>query len=268
MSLTLASELLQLMVIADPQQTIRELRRLQRNDAFTGARFLSSAIMQIEDQTLSTRVPCWDAGQLLDFLNKEKFGVINNEGDLFLWVCQAVEDLKDAMEKRGESVNGFWNTNKPKTEPMCQSVLWPLLKLKLETYQIGEVSSPEQLIGANWCDFWVEIPRTGESPFRIGIELKTARKGYAQRDLVEPINSQLWSKYLRPSNCCHGIYIVLWFRTSEYPHPTPWTSPKELADELDRKCQEVQSTCNAHLASYVIDLTTPSRGSPKTKNPR
>lgn len=256
----LCKEILELMVSSDPQQTIRELRQLQRNDSFPGARFLSRTILDVEDQILSTGGPDWDAGVLLNFVNQEKFGVANREVDLFSWVCQAVEDLKDAMEKRGESVAGFWDQNRPKAEPECQGVLWPLLKLKLETYQIAEVSSPERLIGTNWCDFWVEIPRIGEQPLRVGIELKTAREGYGQADLVDPIDGQLCGKYLLPSACNHGIYVVLWFRKQEYDFPKHWTSPTELARELDQKCKEVQSSCGVRIASSVIDLTSPYRG--------
>jgi len=261
-SLTLAKEILEVMVLSDSQRTIRELRRLQTDDAFPASRFLSSAILKIEDDVLSAEMPSWNAGQLLDFLNKERFGVVNEERDLFLWVCQAIEDLKDAMEKRAESVAGFWNGDEPKTEPECQNVLWPLLRSKMAEHNIAVTLGEELSIGANWCDFGVDCPRTGAEPFRLRVELKTARHGYSRTRIVEPIENQLWDKYLSPSNCQHGIYIVLWFRNEAYPYPTEWTTPKELTAELKMKCKDVEAKVGygLSLTSYVIDLTTHPRG--------
>ena len=285
-SRTLFEEILKVMVLTDKRECIRELRQLQRDNAFPDSRFLSSTILEIEDQALNEGVASWEAGQLLDFLNKENLGVINDERDLFEWVCQGIESLKDDIEKRAEGVVGFWDKwrlrisgkakrekraasavgfwdgMEPKTEPDCQNVLWPRLQSKMKEYGITVALGEEGSIGANWCDFWVDYPRASAEPFRVRIELKTARKGYGRAELVDPIESQLWDRYLRPSNCRHGLYVVLWFRNAEYEYPKQWNTPDELHKELRAKCEGVSLAHSVNVLSYVIDLTTPSRRRP------
>ena len=55
----------------------------------------------------------------------------------------------------------------------------------------------------------------------MALELKTARRRYAESQLVEPIETQLWEQYLKPTKCHFGIFAVLWFRDPgryDYPH--------------------------------------------------
>ena len=103
----------------------------------------------------------------------------------------------------------------------------------------------------------MEYPRANEQPFRIAIELKTARKGYVPKQLIDPIETQLWEEYLQPSGCQHGIFVVLWFRDDDrYPFPRQWPTPEKLAEDVLKKCKEVEEAHQVKLASYVVDLTT------------
>ena len=254
----LSQHLLGTMTAIDGEATIRELRRLRREDAFPDARWLSFDILRIEDQLLSGDFSSWESGPLLDFINKESLGVIHNEQDLFEWVRQALEKIQDSLEQRAEGVAGFWDGDTPKEEPDCQNVLWPRIKSELDKFGIVDVE--EKFIGPNRCDFWVEYPRPGESSFRVAVELKTARKSYGPTRLLNPVDTQLWKKYLRPTRCQHGIYIVLWFRNAKrYDWPKHWSDKKALEKDIQTKCKEVADAHQVILAPYVIDLTTPPR---------
>jgi hypothetical protein len=132
--------------------------------------------------------------------------------------------------------------------------------LTLQKSGIAVVAGEEKVIRKNRCDFWVEYPRRGAPPFRVGIELKIARKQYGPNELIQPVESQLWQKYLRPSGSRHGIFIVLWFRDNQrYQGPKLWTSKAVLAEELNKKCGDKAKTRQVSLTSYVIDVTTPFR---------
>ncbi len=214
--------------------------------------------MKIQDRSLGEANPSIPRGQLLDFLNKSRLAVVQTERDLFEWLCDVFEEIQDELEKRGEGVAGFWDVDTPKQEPNCQNVLWPRLKANLQ--ELGLVGIEEKLMGTHWCDFWVVLPRKGETPLQVAVELKAARKGYGRPELVDPIESQLWAKYMKPSTCRHGIYIVLWFRDRDrYDHPTSWTDAQQLTKELSESGKVVAKANGIALNSYVIDLTAPHR---------
>ncbi len=208
-----------------------------------------------------------EPGQLIDFINRESFGVVLTERDLFEWVCQAIEDVKDGLENRAEQVHGYWNRTqrrdqpdewRPKTEPECQNVLWPTIQSRLSNLNI--VGVEEHLVRADRADFWVEKPNSSAQPFRVIVELKTAREDYGHRELIEPIESQLWQQYLCPNDCKYGIFIVLWFKDeSRYPHPRNWGTLDEFEQELSRFKEQVENSHNIHLACYAIDMTTSAR---------
>ena len=256
----LAQHLLETIVAIGGEKAIQELQRLQKTGAFPDARWLSHAILRIEDRLLSEESTPWESGAVLDFINKERLGVILNERDLFEWVCQAIEELQAGLEQCGEGVAGFWKGNIPHHEAWCQNVLWPLLRLTLQRSDVTVAEGEEKSIGPNRCDFWVEYPRSGTASFRVGVELKVARKGYGPEELVRPVETQLWEKYLRPTGCRHGIFIVLWYRDSQRYHgPVHWENRDALAAILHKTCADLALQHRVSLTSYVIDLTTPFR---------
>lgn len=241
---------------------IKQLRRLQEEKAFPGAEWLSYQILRIEDQMLSVPGTTMDSHQLLDFVNREAFGIVFSERDLFEWTCQAIEDVKEGAEKRAEQVHGYWNRHneqwEPATEPECQNVLWPRIRDRLS--HLGIVGIEEKQIRADRADFWIEKPGEMSQPLHVAVELKVARKYYGRSRLIAPIGTQLYEQYLYPSGCRHGIYAVLWFKDNErYPYPTGWATPEELMEELNHCKREVMNEHHVDLACYVIDMTTPAR---------
>ena len=237
---------------------LRELKRLQNTNAYPGVQWLSREILRAEDQMLGEESSTWNAGALLDFLNRERFALINSERDLFEWVFHAVEQIKEGCEQRAEGVEGYWDGDNPKTEPKCQNVLWPQIRLILSA--INVVGVEERLIGPNYCDFWIEFPRQGFPSIKIPIELKTTREGYGPSQLVDPIELQLFGKYMRPENCGHGIFIVLWFKGGRgYGGPTKWNSPAELLENLESQSKSIEENCSVTIKPLVIDVTNPPR---------
>jgi hypothetical protein len=250
--------LLEAIVSIGGELAINELRRLQNQRDFPDAQWLSHAILRIEDQMLSEAKNPLSVAELLNFVNKPSLGVVSDNRDLFEWVCEAIERVKESLELRAEGVAGFWNQDSPKEEPECQNVLWPLIKEKLSSLGISNIE--EKFIGANKCDFWVLVPLKDNVPFQVGVELKTARTGYSTAELLDPIVEQLWKKYLYPEKSAYGIYVVLWFKDNRrYNGPERWSSIRELAKDVEIRCQAVADKHRASIASYVIDLTTPYR---------
>jgi len=244
------------------EEAIHELQRLQREQAFPDAEWLSHTIIRIEDQMLGMPEAVMPPGQLLDFINRESMGAVLTERDIFEWVCQAIEDVKEGIEKRGEQVKGYWNVSdeswQPKEEPDCQNVLWPAIRARLSN--LGIVNIEENWIGASRVDLWVEKPVPDGKSLRVMVELKTARKGYGRSKLIEPIETQLWNKYLQPADCRYGIYVVLWFKDDErYRYPTVWKTEEAFEKELNDRREEVARDNRLSLKAYVIDMTTLSR---------
>src|SRR5262249_31051411 len=188
--------------------------------------------------------------------NKPTLGVISSERDLFEWVCEAIEEIKDSLELRAEWVAGFWYGKQPKQEPECQNVLWPTIKQKLSN--LGIVNIEEKFIGANKCDLWAVFSQKDNPPFQVAVELKVAREKYGKTELVDPIEGQLWKKYLNSEKCQYGVYIVLWFKDEKrYKGPKAWESIQALVNDVYERSKMVASEHRLSIATYVIDLTTP-----------
>jgi hypothetical protein len=254
--------LIAMIVTMGGEEAIEQLKRLQRENAFPGAEWLSYEILRIEDQMLSMTDKVMEPARLIDFVNRDALGVVLNQRDLFEWVCQAIEDIQERLERQAAQVHGYWNRHdeewEPKTEPECQNVFWPTVRDRLAN--LGIVGVEERSIRAHKVDLWVEKPLGGGQPACVAIELKVARKGYGYKHLVKPLETQLWRKYLEPSGCRHGIHVVLWFKDrARYPYPTSWEAPSELLEELDQLRCQIMEQHGVSLACYVIDLTTVTR---------
>lgn len=248
-------------------EAMAQLRRLQDEKAFLGVEWLSHAILRVEDQMLSIPGGVMDPSQLIEFVNRETYGIVLNERDLFEWTCHVIEDVKDSLERRAEQVHGYWNRRAhrgradewwPKTEIECQNILWSAVRLRLSNLSI--VGVEERIVRDDRADFWIEKPTETGTPLRVVIELKVARTGYGDQELIAPLQTQLWQQYLEPTGCKHGIFIVLWFKdNNRYPYPVRWATAEELAAELNRFKDSVIERHRVHLACYVIDMTTSAR---------
>jgi len=118
----------------------------------------------------------------------------------------------------------------------------------------------ERLVGPNSSDFWVELPRQDDRNLTTIIELKVAKKSYGSAQLVDPIESQLWERYMEPVGCTHGIHVVLWFKDKDrFPHPSRWASADALLADLEDKGIAVAEERHVRIAVRVLDLTARPR---------
>jgi hypothetical protein len=253
----MADVLLEKMLSIDVSKTIAELRRLQFSDAFPHARWLGMIIVRLQDRIQGTPRTI-EAAELVRFLNSEQRAIVLEEKDLFEWVCDAIEDLKEDVELRAEGTAGYWDEDKPKQEVPCQNVLWPNLKLRLANKGLTEIE--EKQIGANRADFWIMLTKRDGTKFQVAIELKTARMGYGVSDLIDPVKTQLVQKYLQRSKSYHGLFIVLWFKDQKrYSGPSSWNSSQDLLTDLQVASEKVLNEFECVVKPYVLDLTTKYR---------
>lgn len=258
---TLDQILLNAIVQIGGDPAIAQLQRLIKEQAYPGVEWLSYSILHIEEARLQTGYQPLPPRDLLAFINRETFGIVQSNRDLYEWVRQAVEEIKEGIELRAEQVQGYWNVTgnkwQPKDEVACQNVLWPMLRTRMEHLNI--VGVEEKRIAADSADFWVEKPLE-QWRARVIIELKTARQNYGEAELIAPLGEQLWRRYLHPSGVGYGLYIVIWFKDTErYPFPTRWQSNEEFLAELEAARDQLIAEYNISLACYLIDATTMPR---------
>ena len=112
----LASNLLDVLVAVGSDQASAEIRRLQRDNAFPGSRWLSHAIMRIEDQQLAKGARQWTVPDLLDFLNKEHLGIVASERETFSSGCAKQSRMSRKPwngEERGSPAFGTRTSPRP-----------------------------------------------------------------------------------------------------------------------------------------------------------
>ncbi len=249
--------LLQTIVDIGGEDAIRELERLRKEHTFPHAEWLGHSIIDIQDRMLAGFSQYIQPGQLLDFVNREAMGIVHVERDLFEWVCQAIEDEKTSLEQ-GEQVGGYWKDDEPQTEPICQNIMWPAVKRRLSN--LGIVGVEERYVGPNKVDLWVVKVDEHNQHLEVFLELKTAREGYSHDKLIDPLEKQLWRKYLKPAAKRFGIYVVLWFKDEDrYPYPTDWSAKEEFEQELRDYHAILTVKHEVQVAYYIIDMTASIR---------
>jgi hypothetical protein len=232
---------------------IQRLRELQNQEVYTDARWDSYFILELEDGILSRAKPQYSADEVITMLSENKY-IVKSEVGLWEVICEALDELQRSYQQGGYSTNPYWEGYAPKLELGCHEILWPLLKEKLDRLGVSQVE--ERLIRPNILDFQIEKPIEGnQENLKVCIELKIARKGYGETRLLEPIEHQLWEKYMRPEQCQHGFYIVLWFKTEDYPYPKAFETPGDLLVALRAKCHELGNRVRNQIEPYVIDMT-------------
>lgn len=257
---------------------------LQRSDEFTGARWLSSRCLDVVDEYLVLQTTFYSIRELLEFILTDLFHLIRSEGDLFDVLLQVLEDLQRDFEE-GRAVAGFWNpvpendddystpdsssltcVNKPKDETDCQNILWGLIRPRFRAYGITDIE--EDFVGKNRADLRLDYVEAGKRSVRIFLELKVAHKGYSsgpdtKNDLFDPIEDQLWGKYLHPTGVKHGVYAVIWPKDPELyawprckgPYSKRYESPEAFQRALSERAEAVNIEHGVSIETVVLDIT-------------
>jgi len=262
---------------------------LQQSDEFTGAQWLSSRYLDVIDKYLGRLATYYSTRELLEFILTDLFHLIRSEGDLFDVLLQVLEDLQNDFEE-GCAVAGFWDSvskndeahskpdsdsltcvEKPKDETDCQNILWGLIRPRLRAYGVTDIE--EDFVGKNRADLRLDYVEGGKRSKRVFLELKVAHKGYdfgpdTQNDLFDPIEGQLWEKYLRPTGVKHGIYAVIWPKDPErYAWPRcsrgsyskRYDSPEAFQKALEERADAVSSEHGVSIETVVLDVTSEYR---------
>ncbi|XXT17963.1 hypothetical protein WME94_47820 [Sorangium sp. So ce429] len=259
---SLQAFLLGIMEAVDRARTVGELARLRAAADYVDARWLSHVSEDVESRL---SMSAWSAGDLLDFINRERVGAVHTERDLFEWTCDALDRLAEGFEKRAEAVAGFWNDQRPKQETDCQNVLWPLLRKELQSAGLVATTDDEIPIREGYCDLLIQRPMGEGPPFRVILELKVAHEGYGERELIDRLEEQLVEKYMLPTGARHGAFIVLWFKCDRYDYPAAWSDKAAFAAALEDRRRSVGERRPVTLASYMFDMTTRWRGQRKVR---
>lgn len=234
-------------------QALQRIRELQTMQAYPNSDSDSPFIFNLEEGILSRSRSQHSSDDIMKMLQENKY-IIKTEADLWEAVCDALEELKRGFEQGGYSSNPYWEGDAPKLEPGCHESLWPLLKEKLGNLGVSQVE--EKLIRPNILDFQLEKPLEGnQDNLKVCIELKVARRSYGRNRLVDPIETQLWKRYMRPERSQHGIYIVLWFKSENYPYPKDFESIDELLKLLRNRRDDLKARERIQIEPYVIDMT-------------
>lgn len=239
-------------------EAVEQFRRLLAEAAYPHVEWDAAyQIMKLEEAILEAGSSQPEPTELVDFINCERLGMVNNDHDLLTWVGFALEELRGEF-LAGQAVAGFRHDSEPNSEPQCQNVLWPLLAKTIDAYGLPTVTIEEFAAGPDRCDVCVVMVKPGGSGpvrLRVLIELKVARRGYGRRELVDPIENQVWEQYLRRLGCRKAVYVVLWFRSAGYPEPAAWSSATELEAELTTECNRVNDAHAVTIAPCVLDVS-------------
>lgn len=133
-------------------------------------------------------------------------------------------------------------TSKPLTEPSVQ----PLIKSHIQpVLEIKGIQISREVVAANGsldylCSFTKE-----DKLFKVGIELKNAHRPH----LLKGLTNQL-PAYLADEGTQDGIFIVLWYKSKNYPFPARYNTIDELKSYLQNNCPK-----RYRIRVMVIDCT-------------
>jgi hypothetical protein len=130
--------------------------------------------------------------------------------------------------------------NETEIQPLIMSHLKPILGVK-------GIQISREIVAANGSlDFLCSYNYAGR-PFKVGIELKKAH----HEKLVNGLTQQL-PQYLKYEETKHGIFVVLWFKNSNFVEPSKYVSIDNLITKLEKSIPKKHE-----INIMVIDCTKP-----------
>jgi hypothetical protein len=283
----LAGEVIERIVKHASPEAFRTVRRLQNEleaeRDFKGVERLGSRRLDAEYEYLAGTRELYPPQRLLEFLLTDYFHLVQSDRDLFEVLLQVLDDIQQDFDE-GRGVAGFWEpvpesdpqfqpletenltcTAQPKGETECQNVLWGLTRPRLQAYGVTEIE--EDFVGPNRADLRLEYGEPGKPPRRTYLELKVAHRGYSyapgsSNNLIDPLEGQLWEKYLRPTGVKYGVYAVIWARDPDryaWPRKKHYASPVDLEEALQSRADQVKEKHDAVIIPRVLDVSAPYR---------
>ena len=134
--------------------------------------------------------------------------------------------LKNAVEYQGLH-ESLWNkkTDKPLHEPEAQPIVFNQFTYPLHLK--GVHITRESIIANGKLDFYCTYRTSDGKPLKVCIEMKNAHHD----DLLKGLQKQL-PAYMRGEKTNHGIFLVMWYKDKQYPHPKKYADIAELENHL------------------------------------
>ena len=258
---SLGQHLLSHIVACGDDDSLTEMRRMQREEAFPGARWLGFSAEELEDRLLDESIQGLDAGDVLDVVIVPARRIVRNDWDLTNAIVAALKEIQEEL-RRGEGVPAYWNepgatggAYAPKSEEGCQNALWPRLRDKLRGYRVM-ATEEERFVGPKRVDFAVDAETVGGATARVVVEAKVARDRYGPAKLVRPVREQLVDRYMKPLGVSEGIYLVFWFKGSKgVDYPKGWASAEALKRTLSAEADRLPDADGIHVTPVVLDVS-------------
>jgi hypothetical protein len=234
------------------ERFFRELAAQQDDDCqqVTGW-YLRRARARATDRSYAGLAP----DELLHLLGRADARLVRNGRDLLdVIVCQ-LDDIQRDLAQRGRS-RTLWNLIGDRGTPMDENSITNEIadRLSVRLNASGlldrevEVTPARRGIGTR-IDLKATVP-TATRPAGTASVIIEAKIATSKR-LESALTSQLIRKYLVPTGCECGIYLVYWAKPEQWPGSP--ADPAELQRGLER--QAAQAGDGIHVRPYILDIS-------------
>lgn len=156
--------------------------------------------------------------------------------------------VKHNIEQHG-GYTYLWKNNStgkliPRTEPESQPYIFNLLRAVFDF--MGIQISREVVSSNGEIDFLVTYTDSANTLLRVCVELKLAHSNKVENGVTLQLPA-----YMKGERCRYGIYVILWFKCSDFDKPTQYQS----VQGLDTRIKEINT--NDRISSMVVDCTKP-----------
>jgi hypothetical protein len=259
---------------------VSELQRI--SEVFPQLDFLKIATLDARAVALRSTWRAPTPSDILALARRAQARLVNNGEDLLEVTIESLKRLQAEFTSETSIAPSFWdktsdNRFRPKDEPTISDMVKRFLQddlVRKHAVVNREVEIQRPLGSGKGPATDIHISAfagrgrlTEESPLKAVIEVK----GCWHPDLKTAIEDQLVGKYLRGTDCLHGIYLVAWFDAgwdSSDPrrkHALRWSLAEarlffeQQAAVLSQGARVVQA--------FLLDCSPPSSGKSLPQNP-
>lgn len=162
--------------------------------------------------------------EVLDLVDDPDKRLVKSSGQLLEVVLESLERYQEKYRRRHDLVNSVWNIEYKqqklvRAQPREEPALSDALKGHLEDDLRGRgilVNREVEIKPLAPTDLLIEVKRQGtkitEEHYSVVIEVKGCWNPHLESDM----DTQLAGRYLKETNCRHGLYVVGWFHCDEW----------------------------------------------------